>query len=305
MDTAKVAAAAEPSAAQGRLLIILAALLWSTSGAFTKVLTKDTPLALHTPSLAPLQIAFYRALFAGLALVLFLRRGDVTFRPLMVPMAAIFAVMNASFVAAMALGTAANAIFLQYTAPVWMYLAGVWWLGERREPRTRAAILVSLVGIGVIVAGGWQEDQLSIVALGLGSGMTYAGVVLCLRVLRGASSLWLTALNHLVSAAVLVPVVWGLPLPGAGQFLVLFVYGAVQMSIPYALMARGLRTVSPAEAGTITLLEPVLNPCWAYLVSGEEPSPFTLVGGAVILGALAYRYWPAAAARSRSPGPIA
>src|SRR5262249_6826898 len=120
----------------------------------------------------------------------------------------------------------------------------------------------------------------------------YAAVVIFLRFLRDESSVWMTCLNHIVSAAVLVPWVVTMPLPSAGQMAVLFVYGALQMSVPYSLMARGLRSVSPAEAGTITLIEPVLNPCWAYLISGETASPYTVVGGAFIVGALAWRYWP-------------
>lgn len=290
MKPAETAVALTP--ARGRLCILIAAVVWSTSGAFTKVLTRDTPLGLNEPALGPLPLAFYRALFAGLALVPFLRRSNLSFRPMMVPMTVIFAVMNATFISAMALGTAAGAIFLQYTAPVWLYLAGIWWLGERGDRRTLTTILISLAGIAAIVIGGWNDGQLGVVALGLASGLGYAGVILCLRVLRDASSIWLTTLNQLVSAAVLVPVVISLPLPSTGQLLVLFIYGAFQMSLPYALMARGLRSVSPAEAGTITLLEPVLNPVWAYLVSGEKPSELTLIGGGFIVGALVWRYWP-------------
>ena len=78
---------------------------------------------------------------------------------------------------------------------------------------------------------------------------------------------------------------------------VLFLFGAVQMALPYWLVARGLRAVSPQEAGTLTLLEPLLNPIWAYLVAGEEPSSFTLAGGLFVLGALAWRYWPSGSNR--------
>src|SRR5205814_10522904 len=77
-----------------------------------------------------------------------------------------------------------------------------------------------------------------------------------------------------------------------GQVGGLAVYGAVQMALPYWLVARGLRSVSPQEAGTLTLLEPLLNPLWAYAVSGETPHDFTLFGGVFILGALVWRYWP-------------
>jgi drug/metabolite transporter (DMT)-like permease len=64
------------------------------------------------------------------------------------------------------------------------------------------------------------------------------------------------------------------------------------MGLPYWLMSRGLRSVSPQEAGAITLLEPILNPVWAYLVANEEPPLATVFGGLFILGALAWRYWP-------------
>jgi drug/metabolite transporter (DMT)-like permease len=285
---------APPSLAGGRLCIALAALFWSSSGAFTKLLTQDTPLHLNEPKLTPLQIAFWRVLFAALVLLPLLRRRDLSWRPALLGMAACFAVMNALFVSAMALGTAATAILLQYTAPMWMYLASVWLLGEAADRRSSVALVIGLAGIAVIVAGGWRDAQLGVVAIALGSGLAYAGVMVYLRLLRDASSLYLTVVNFLTSALVLVALVWPLPRPAPAQLAVLFGYGAVQMALPYWLAARGLRRVSPQEAGTITLLEPLLNPAWAYLVSPktEVPSVFTWVGGAFILGALAWRYAP-------------
>jgi len=277
---------------QGRLFIVLAALLWSTSGAFTKVLTKDTSLGLNDPPVAPLLIACLRVFFAAAVLTPTLRRRDISFRPAMLAMIACFAAMNASFVSAMALGTAANAIVLQYTAPMWMFLACVWLLGEKADYRSLTAIGIGLIGIAVIVLGGWQEGELGVIGIALISGVTYAGVLVFLRILRDASPRWLTVLNGAGGALILLPWVLTLPTPTPGQFAVLFVYGALQMGLPYWLMAKALRTVSPQEAGTISLLEPLFNPLWAYLISGEEPSGFTLIGGVFILGALAYRYWP-------------
>ncbi|MCI0463923.1 MAG: DMT family transporter [Gemmataceae bacterium] len=296
MDRSPPLAASLPSAFQGRLLIALAAVLWSLSGGFTKLLTQETPFQLATPPVSGLQIAFYRVLFAGLVLVPALRRRDISFRGLMLGMAGCFAVMNLSFVWATAEGTAANAVLLQYTAPMWMYLLSVWWLGEPADRRSSVALLLGLLGIAIIIWGGWQEAQLRVVAIALTSGVAYAGVVLGLRALRQASARWLTVLNHLASALALIPLlcyVWP-PAPGGDQLAVLVLFGTVQMALPYWLMARGLRAVSPQEAGTITLLEPVLNPVWAYLVAPEteRPSVFTLTGGAFILGALAWRYWP-------------
>lgn len=280
------------SITQGRLCVLVAALMWSTSGAFTKVLTQPTFLHLETPAVTPLQIAFFRALFAGAVLVPLLRGRDLSYRPLMLVMAGCFALMNASFVSALALGTAADAIVLQYTAPMWMSLACVFLLGEPADYRSLTAFGVALIGIFVIVHGGWTDDQLPVVGLGLLSGITYAAVLVCLRVLHTASARWMTVLNHLAAAVVLVPFIWQLGLPTGGQLLLLLIYGGLQMGVPYWLVARGVKAVSPQEAGTITLIEPLLNPLWAYLISGEEPKTATLIGGAFILGALAWRYLP-------------
>jgi DME family drug/metabolite transporter len=293
--------AAAPTAAQGRLYIVLAALLWSTSGAFTKILTQPTFVGAYPPPVDawqwdgkdyPVQLACYRALFAGLVLLATVRRADITFRPLMLVMAACFALMNITFISALALGTAANAILLQYSAPLWMYLAAVFLLGEAADRRSTITLVFGMLGIAVIVAGGWQEGELIVIAIALGSGMMYAGVMICLRALRQHSPRWLTAWNLLLSGLVLVPLIVTLRPPTPQQFVVLFLFGALQMGVAYWLVARGLQSVSPQEAGTLTLLEPLLNPVWAYLVAAEVPHPMTFVGGAIILGALAWRYWP-------------
>jgi DME family drug/metabolite transporter len=208
--------------------------------------------------------------------------------------------MNGLFVSAMARGPAANAILLQYTAPMWLYLASVWLLREPADRRSSVALVIGLLGIGIIVGGGWNEGQLPVVGIALGSGVAYAGVLICLRVLRGASPRWLTVINHLFGALALVPFLWyqASPSPRPQQIAFLILFGAVQMALPYWLVSRGLRVVSPQEAGIITLLEPLLNPLWAFLVVGELPPPATFAGGAFILGALVWRYWP----RNRGQG---
>jgi DME family drug/metabolite transporter len=300
-----------PSPAAGRGLIVLAALLWSTSGAFKSALTHDTPLGLHEPRLTSLQIAFFRALFAGLVLLPLVRRADLTWRPAMAGMVLTFALMNATFVTALTQGPAANAIWLQYTGPLWMYLACVYLLGEPADRRGLVTLLIGLAGVAVILTGAWLEPGSAVVAdaaegatplwvtgLAAASGIFYAGVLVWLRVLRNESAAWLTVLNHVGTAVLLGLAVWHLPAPSPGQLAFLAVFGTFQMAVPYWLMAKGLRTVSPQEAGTLTLLEPLFNPLWAYLVApqAEVPSRYTLVGGAVILAALAWRYAPRRAA---------
>src|SRR5689334_7004230 len=127
---------------KGRVYILVAALLWSLGGGFTKALTQETAFNLHVPPIetlrvggyeVPVQLAFYRAFFAGLVLVPTLRRADIQFRPMMIVMVVCFALMNTTYITAQALGTAADAILLQNSAPLWMYLVSVLWLGEKAE----------------------------------------------------------------------------------------------------------------------------------------------------------------------------
>jgi drug/metabolite transporter (DMT)-like permease len=301
MDSPSEPSPPGPSPAQARLCVCAAAVLWSLSGAFAKTLTEPTPLGTNEPPIEPgnllgvdfsVQIACYRCLFAALSLTPLLTRRDFSFRPAMLLMGLSFAAMNLMFITANALGTAANATFLQYTAPFWLYLASVFWLGEPADRRGTISLFAGLFGIAIIIAGGWQAGQLPAVAFALGSGVAYSGVVVGLRVCRNESSRWLTVWNLGFSGLVLVPFVIGLRPPSTAQLVVLVFFGVAQMAVPYWLMARGMRVVGPAEAGTLTLLEPILNPVWTFLISGEQPTWPTFLGGAIVLAALAWRYAP-------------
>jgi drug/metabolite transporter (DMT)-like permease len=296
---------ANPSVAGGRLCIVAAAILWSLSGFFTRLLQKPSLLDLNEPRLTPLQIAFFRAFFAGLFLLPMVRRQDIRFRPLAPVMIGLFAAMNALFISAVALGPSANAILLQNTAPFFVFLVSVFALGEPADRRSLYAILIGMPGMILIVAAGGRLDvPFQVTLMGLGSGVTYAGIILCLRHLRAESSQWLIVQNHLGSAVYLAAAVllcngmtywtdW-LATPTVRQLAVLAVFGSVQMGLPYFLFARGLRSVGPQEAGALTLIEPILNPVWAFLVSPDTDTPtiYTAVGGLLIVGALAYRYMP-------------
>ena len=311
--------ASAPSVFQARACLVLAAILWSSGSFFMRILREPTPLGLDKRHLSPLQIAFFRALFAGLVMVPLLRRRDLVFRPVMGGMVVTFATMSGLYMSALGLGPAANAIFLQNTAPLWVCILGVLLLGETVGRRAWQAVALGAVGAVVIVAGNWprdlpaaeQQTQIFILFMGAGSGVVYAGVVLFLRVLRAYSPAWLVFLNHLGSATALGLFVlltsgaaawldW-VTMPTPRQLAVLAVFGTVQMATPYWLFARGLRTVGPQEAGIITLLEPLLNPVWAYLITPEKDTPTgpMLAGGALILGALIWRYVPT---RASAPG---
>lgn len=285
------------SAAQGRWLVAAAAILWSSSGLFAKSHLFDD----WSPQSRGPQLAFWRALFAGLWLLPLVRTRprSLPWRR-MTPMMLAFGGMNLTYLTAMTLSTAANAIWLQSTAPWWVFVLGLLVWGQRLERREAAPLALGAAGVGLILAielwpltRGVETSRLASVGVGCGlaSGLCYAVVVLSLRSLRQVDSVTLVVANNLASATLLSSfVLLGGAWPSPVQLAVLAVFGLVQIALPYWLFARGLRSVGSQEAAGIGLLEPVLLPLWVWLAWGETPAWWTLAGGSLILAGLVIRY---------------
>jgi drug/metabolite transporter (DMT)-like permease len=277
-----------PSKLEGRLYVLAGALLWSTSGIFAKAtIFSDWPVETRGPMLA-----FWRATFAMLVLAPAVRRPR--WQWWLLPLAICFTGMNVTYLTSMTRTTAANAIWLQSTAPWWVFLLSVTLFREPIVRRDLIPLLFGMLGVGTILAfeSAYSEGVArSGVFMGLLSGVCYAGVVLLMRRLREEDSAWIVAFNHAVAAAVLLP--WVLLIakwPTLTQIVVIALFGTFQMAIPYLLLIRGLRAINSQEAVALGLIEPVLNPVWVYLAWGEEPSWWTLIGAGLILLGLTLRY---------------
>lgn len=272
---------------RGRLLLVAAAVMWSTSGLFVK----SPPLQALEEHHRALLIACFRALLAGACLLPFVNWKRVRWTIKMLPMVISFAAMNFLFIAALTQGTAAAAIFLQYTGTGWAFLFGALFLKEPVTRANMAALIFGFAGIVCIVGGQWHGAQFAGTMLALGSGLAYGGVIASLRALNREDSAWLVVLNHLVSGIVLIPWVASQGLaPTGSQWLVIGALGAFQMGLPYVLFARALHTVPAQEAGLITLLEAILNPFWVWLFWGEQVVFSTWIGGGLILTGLLWRF---------------
>lgn len=266
----------------GRLLILVAALLWSLAGVFIKFL--DLP---------PLTIVFYRSLFASFVFAPFVRRRQWHFDGSIALSVLSYTAAISAFVAANKLTTAANAIVLQYTAPVFVFLFTrlVW--GERISRLNGFALAIAMLGVGIISFDSAGEPAMAGVLLALLSGVLFAVYMINLRHARDVHPVFLTWINNLVCALLLLFVVKSQLALSPHQAIILAVMGAVQLGMPYFLFSKGLQTVSLQEASLIALIEPVLNPLWVALVVGEIPSTATLSGGSMILVGLGVRYlWP-------------
>ncbi len=281
-----------PTVFAARWFVFVAAVLWSTSGFFVK-----------SPYLAGWKgpsLAFWRAVFASIALCPLVRRPSWSWR--LVPMTILFVGMNYTYLTAMVKGSAANAIWLQCTAPVWVLLVGVFVFGERAVWRDWVMVACAVIGIGIIVYFETRGASLEAVAWAMASSFFYAGVVLSLRQLRGFDSVWLAALNHLVTVVALSPFAFGAEahLPSGIQWGLLAAFGILQMGLPYALFAYSLKRIAGHEATAIGLIEPLLNPLWVFLAWGNRPAWWTVAGGSLILLGLAIRYlWRPRTQRNR------
>ena len=279
-----------PSRSTARLQLAFAAVLFSTGGA-----------AIKAADFTAWQITCLRSGTAALAIWLMTReaRRGWTGRTLVVGIA--YAATLTLFVLANRLTTAANTIFLQSTAPLYLVLLGPLVL---REPIRRWDLpFLAVVGLGLAAFFVGSETPVATApdpvrgnVLGVLSGVSWALTVTGLRWLgrdaeRSGGTLAAVAMGNAIAFAACLPM--ALPLVGVSgrDWLVILYLGVVQIGLAYVLVSRAFRSVGALEASLLLLLEPALNPVWAWLVHGERPSPWGVVGGAMILGATVLRTW--------------
>ncbi len=268
-------------------MLVLAALLWSTSG----LMVKCGPMQSIPADIRGPLLACYRVLFAALCLLPFLSLSRRPRRLAVLPMVLCYAAMNVLYVTALTRTTAAAAIFLQYTCTMWAFLFSRIFLHERAHQGSWVALVFAMGGITWIMAAEWQGTHLSGNLIAVASGLAYAGVIVSMRALRGEDAVWLVFLNNLTAGLLLLPWVLARPVPLDGvQWLIIAALGIMQMAVPYLLFAQGVRTVRAQEASLITLIEAVLNPLWVWIFLGEVASTATWIGGLLIFTGLVLRF---------------
>lgn len=277
---------------RSRLAILAAAVLWSSAGA-----------AIKLAELNAWQIASGRSLVAAAALALLLpsSRRRLSGKAWLVALA--YAATVVFFVVANKLTTAANAIFLQDTAPLYVLVLSPLLLKERPTRGELLAVPVFLLGLGLFFVDKLQPGQLAGNLIALGSGVAFA---LCIMGLRGVNAEGPAILmwgNVIAGAGALVPGIFG-PVPTAMDLGIVLFLGVFQLGLSYSLFQYGLRDTPAVEASLLILLEPVLNPIWTFLLAGEQPGRWAMVGGAVVLVATAWRTLAAARATRRPVRPV-
>lgn len=193
------------------------------------------------------------------------------------------------FVIATRLTTAANAIFLQYTAPIYVALLAPWLLHEPSRRSDWFAIAAAFGGITLFFfdrltfEGAWGN------VFALMSGMAFASLVMLMRKERAGSPMHVVLLGNILTAILGIPFAVAAGSPDVKEWIALVVLGVVQLGVSYALYSAAIQRVTALEATLITLLEPVLNPVWVMLAVGERPGPWAVLGGGLVLSAVLLR----------------
>ena len=248
----------------------------------------------------PLAIAGGRSVFALGVMFLFVRRPRFTFSLAQVGAGAANAATMLLFVAANKLTTSANAILLQYAAPVYVAVLAVVVLKEPVRRRDAIALGIVLAGTVLFFAEEISPGAMVGNVLAALSGLTFALTLMFLRMQKDGSPAESLMIAHLITMIVSLPF-WGGFRPTLGNLGGIAILGVFQIGLAGVLLAYGIRHVSALAAVLIVTLEPVLNPVWVFLATGEQPSLMSAVGGTVIIAAVIGLQL--ADARSRRPRP--
>lgn len=262
-----------------RLSLLLAAVLWSLAGIFIKFL-----------SLPPLVIVFYRSLFASLFFAFFIRKSLAIPKVALLVSTLAYTAAISAFVSANKITTAANAIALQYTAPMFVFVIVRFLFGEKIAAASWISLMFGMLGIAVICAGSAGQPDAAGVVIALLSGLLFSVYMVSLRFLKEFNPGTLTFLNNVVCCLLLLPLVRSELSLSFHEGWIVAVMGIVQLGVPYWLFSKGLEKIPVQEASLIVLIEPVLNPIWVALAVGEVPSKATLAGGSLIVLGLGARY---------------
>jgi len=275
---------------QSRLLLLSAAVLWSTAGAAMKLC-----------QLSGIQIACGRSFVAGLFLLLVVPEARRRPTRAVWLTAFTYAATVGLFAVSNKLTTAANAIFLQSTAPLWVMLASARWLGERPTRAELAAVPIYVLGLSLFFVDELSPGQLTGNLVAVAAGIAFALCIVGFRALSTAriagspaagsagSAATALVLGNGLTALCALPLWFTGPEPRLTDLWILAYLGVFQLGLAYLCFVRGVARTRALEASLLVLLEPVLNPVWTFLLAGERPGPWALGGAAIVLVATVWR----------------
>lgn len=263
---------------KGIAATIIAAILWSTGGLFIKILPQSA-----------LVILFYRSIYAGLLFLFIFRSKALKVNRLSIAASIFYALLLVTFVNATKLTTAANAIFLQYTAPAFVLLLEPRIFRIPLRPINVITVIFSFIGMALFFVDQLETDSWLGIAFAAVSGLALTGFVLCQRLNSANYQENSILLGNLWVILYVLPWIYDDLSATPSEHGILLFLGIFQIGLGYIFFTYGQRILPAIESSLIALLEPVLNPIWVLIGYGEMPSRWAIIGGGIIILSLIMR----------------
>ena len=254
------------------IILIIAALMWSIGGLFIKMV-----------DLSPIAITGTRSIAAALVFLVYLKRPQWHWNRYFVLGVLSYAAMMLLYVFSIRLTTAANAIFLEFTAPIYVVILGYYILNERITIFDVLSMFVIFSGMTLFFIdeltfyGFWGNIMAAVAGVCL-------GIVTVVIRKENDSAFQIVLMGNILTALVCIPFMFsGFQETVSADWLIIFALGIIQLGIPYILYTKALKHVRALDAILVSMIEPILNPFWVYIFVGEKMGEWALFGGILVL----------------------
>lgn len=263
------------------LMTVAAAAFWSTGGLIIKLLPQDA-----------FTILFYRSLYAAILFVFIFGKKLKLINKISVVSSLFYAPLLILFVSATKLTTAANAIFLQYTAPAFVLLLEPYFNKVKLTKLNILTVVLCFIGMCLFFVEQFSRpDNWLGIWLALLSGVVLAGLLISQKMNHADFQPSAVFYGNILVCLFTLPHVLQVPAPSMVEHAYLLLLGFGQLGLGYALFVYGQRYLPALESSLIGMLEPILNPVWVYFGYGEYPGHWAVIGGVIIIGALVLRMY--------------
>lgn len=262
---------------KGILAAMFASAMWSTGGIFVKVIDWN-----------PVALAGVRSLIASSVLIAYVKKPKLPKSKTQAIGAIASAATVLSFIIANKLTTSANVILLQYTSPIFAAILSVWLLKEKIRWYDTLAIVSVFLGMGLFFVNDLSSGNIIGNLLAIFCGFALAVSTITLKMEQEGSPFEITIFGNLLAFIVAIPFILT-NLPSFKTLATVVTMGIFQLGIPYIFYINSLKYITALEAILITVVEPLLNPLWVYIFTGEKPSIFAIIGGIIVIVSVTFR----------------
>ncbi|MFZ1749804.1 MAG: EamA family transporter [Saprospiraceae bacterium] len=264
------------------LMTLMAAVLWSTGGLFIKLLPQDA-----------FTILFYRSFYASLIFIVIFRGKLLKINRMSIISSLFYASVLITFVTSTKLTTAANAIFLQYTAPAFVLIFEPYFTRIRLKKINVWTVILCFAGMCLFFVNQVRTpDNWLGIWIALAGGVILSGLLISQKMNKPENMPSAVFLGNILVCLITLPWFIKNPLPSMLENNYLMILGIGQLGLGFALFLYGQKILPAIESSLISMLEPILTPIWVFVGYGENPGFWALIGGIVIISALIFRiYW--------------